>query len=251
MSHILILIPTYNEAGNVLSLVERLLKLNINADILFVDDNSPDGTGKLLDLCAKKHNRITVLHRVYKAGIGTAHQYGIEWAYNHGYTHLVTMDGDFTHNPEDIPKLLEYTGDYDIVMGGRYSGKDSLEGWAQWRKFLSHLGHHFTTRLLNLECDATTGFRAYRIDIIPNTTFTLVKSKGYSFFIESICILHENKFTMHDVGVMFPPRSLGTSKLKFKDMVDWLLTVLKLGLEIRLHSKRLYDPSITNGKVSE
>lgn len=253
MSHILIMIPTYNEVGNIPALIDRLLFIkHIDADILFIDDNSPDGTGKLLDTYSAIHNRVTVLHRPYKAGIGTAHQYGIQWAYDHKYTHLVTMDGDFTHPPEDIINLLAYSGDYDVVMGGRYSAnKDSLDGWAQWRKFLSHLGHQFTTILLNLNYDATTGFRVYRIDIIPETIFRLVKSKSYSFFIESLCILHENKFTMYDVGVIFPPRSLGTSKLKFKDMVNWLFTVLKLGIEIRLHSKRLYDPSISHGKVSK
>ena len=246
MSHILIMIPTYNERDNVPSLIDRLLAIKqLDADILFIDDNSPDGTGNVLDHYARTYPRITVLHRPYKAGIGTAHQYGIQWAYDHKYTHLVTMDGDFTHPPEDIVKLLTYSGDYDIIMGGRYSAnKDSLEGWAQWRKFLSHLGHQFTTTLLNLNYDATTGFRVYRIDVIPETTFRLVKSKSYSFFIESLCILHENKFTMCDVPVIFPPRSLGTSKLKFKDMVNWLFIVLKLGIEIRIHSKRLYDKQL-------
>jgi dolichol-phosphate mannosyltransferase len=245
MSHILIMIPTYNEAGNILSLVERLLKLNIGADILFVDDNSPDGTGKLLDLCAKKDSKITVLHRVYKAGIGTAHQYGIEWAYNHGYTHLITMDGDFTHPPEDIPTLLKYSGDYDIVIGGRHAQKSSLEGWSAYRKLLTFTGHQFTLRLLHLPYDATSAFRIYRIDIIPITTFQLIKSKSYSYFFESLCILNENKFTIYDVPVVLPPRATGSSKLKFKDMVQCLLLVLKLGIQIRLHSKSLYDVTIT------
>lgn len=246
MSHILIMIPTYNERGNIPTLVDRILAIKqIDADLLFVDDNSPDGTGNVIDHYVKKYDRVKVLHRQFKAGVGTAHQAGIEWAYKNNYTHLVTMDGDFTHSPEDIIKLLEYSGTYDVVMGGRYSNKDSLAGWAEWRKFLSHLGHQFTTRLLHLNFDATTGFRIYRIDIIPLTTFQLIKSKSYSFFIESICILNENKFTMHDVPVIFPPRSVGTSKLKFKDMVDWLLTVLRLGLQIRIHSSYLYDPTFT------
>jgi dolichol-phosphate mannosyltransferase len=244
MSHILIMIPTYNEAGNIPLLVEKLLKLNINADLLFVDDNSPDGTGQLLDQCAIKHNRITVLHRLYKAGIGTAHQYGIEWAYMHNYTHLITMDGDFTHPPEDIPKLLEHSGDYDVVIGGRHAQKSSLEGWSAYRKLLTFTGHQFTLRLLHLPYDATSAFRIYRIDIIPLTTFQLIKSKSYSYFFESLCILNENKFTIYDVPVILPPRAVGSSKLKFKDMVECLLLVLKLGLKIRLKSKTLYDATI-------
>lgn len=245
MSHIMIMIPTYNEVGNIPSLIERLLKLNLGADIVFVDDNSPDGTGKLLDEYAKKYENIKALHRVYKAGIGTAHQYGIEWAYQHNYTHLITMDGDFTHSPEDIPKLLQHSGDYDIVIGGRHAERErTLKGWTLWRKFLTFTGHQFTSKLLNIPHDATTAFRIYRIDIIPITTFQLVKSKSYSFFFESLCILNENKFTMYDVPVVFPPRATGSSKLQFKDMVQCLLVVLSLGFRRLVHDKSLYDKTL-------
>jgi dolichol-phosphate mannosyltransferase len=245
MSHILIMIPTYNEVENIQPLIDRLLALNqIDADILFIDDDSPDGTGKLLDLYAIQHNRITVLHRVYKAGIGTAHQYGIQWAYDHGYTHLITMDGDFTHPPEDIPKLLAHSGDYDVVIGGRHAQKSSLEGWSPHRKLLTFIAHQFTLRLLHLSYDATSAFRVYRIDIIPITTFYLIKSKSYSYFFESLCILNENKFTIYDVPVILPPRATGSSKLKFTDMVQCLLLVLKLGFQIRMHSEQLYDSTL-------
>lgn len=242
MSHILIMIPTYNEAANVPSLIDRLLAIKqLDADILFIDDNSPDGTGKILDQYAKGHNRITVLHRTYKAGIGTAHQYGIEWAYQHNYSHLVTMDGDFTHPPEDIMTLLSHSGDYDVVIGGRHAQKSSLEGWSWDRKLLTFTGHQFTLRLLGLSYDATSAFRVYRIDHIPITTFQLAESKGYSFFFETLCLLNENKFTIYDVPVVLPPRASGTSKLKFKDMVQCLLLVLKLGFKRLIHSQTLYD----------
>jgi dolichol-phosphate mannosyltransferase len=241
----MIMIPTYNEIGNIPSFIERLLKLNLGADIVFVDDDSPDGTGKLLDEYAKKYNNIIVRHRPTKTGIGTAHQHGIEWAYNHNYTHLITMDGDFTHSPEDIPKLLQYSGDYDIVIGGRHAERErTLKDWTLWRKFLTFTGHQFTSKLLNLPYDATTAFRIYRIDIIPHTTFQLVKSKSYSFFFESLCILNENKFTIYDVPVVFPPRAAGSSKLKFQDMVQCLLVVLNLGWLRFVHNKSLYDQTI-------
>ena len=240
------MIPTYNESGNIPSLIERLLAIKqINANILFIDDNSPDGTGELLDQYAKKHNNIIVIHRLQKAGIGTAHQYGIQWAYNHHYTHLITMDGDFTHPPEDIPKLLTYSGDYDIVIGGRHAQKSSLEGWSSYRKLLTYIGHQFTLRLLNLQYDATSAFRVYRIDIIPMTTFNLIKSKSYSYFFESLCILNENKFTIYDVPVILPPRAAGASKLKFTDMTQCLLLVIKLGFQRLTHDKNLYDSNIS------
>jgi len=239
------MIPTYNERENISPLVERLLKLNLEADILFIDDNSPDGTGNALDHYALKYKNITVIHREYKAGIGTAHQCGIEWAYVHNYTHLITMDGDFTHPPEDIPNLLNYSGDYNIVIGGRHAQKSSLEGWSAYRKLLTFIGHQFTLKLLNLPYDATSAFRIYRIDIIPITTFRLIKSKSYSYFFENLCILNENKFTIYDVPVILPPRATGSSKLKFKDMVQCLLVVLNLGWLRFVHSKNLYDDTIT------
>lgn len=236
----LIMIPTYQEVDNVPSLVERLLKLNLDADILFIDDNSPDGTGKVLDEYALKHKSITVLHRPGKCGIGTAHQCGITWAYEHNYTRLITMDGDFTHPPENIPTLLEYADNYDIVIGGRHAQKKSLTGWAPWRKIITHIAHQFTTRLLYLSYDATSAFRIYNIEKIPHEAFKLITSPSYSFFFEGLCILNQNKFTIYDVPVVLPPRTLGNSKLKFRDMAYSLLLVLKLGFQIRIHDKKLY-----------
>lgn len=237
------MIPTYNEVGNIPSLVDRLVSIRQkagNADILFIDDNSPDGTGAWIDEYAKKYNFISVIHRSKKDGIGTAHQCGINHAYKLKYTHLITMDGDFTHPPEVIPTLLQHSGNYDIVIGGRHAKKSSLEGWTAYRKLLTFTGHQFTLRLLHLPYDATSAFRVYRIDIIPLETFKLIQSKSYSFFFESLCIMNENKFTIYDVPVILPPRAAGSSKLKFKDMVQCLILVIKLGFQIRIHDSQLY-----------
>lgn len=236
------MIPTYKEADNVIELVERLEKVNIDADILFIDDNSPDGTGTLLDECAKKYKNITVHHRPFKQGIGTAHKSGIAYAYAQKcYTHLITMDGDFTHPPEDIPKLLEYSGDYDVVIGGRHAQKSSLEGWSAYRKLLTYTGHQFTSKLLRLPYDATSAFRIYRIDRIPETTFWLAENPSYPFFFESLCVLNENKHSIYDVPVVLPPRVAGSSKLNFGDMVDCLLLVITLGWIIRTRPYYLKD----------
>lgn len=242
-SHILVMIPTYNESGNIHSLIERLITIRQklgNFDILFIDDNSPDRTGDLLDEYNKKYNFISIIHRDGKLGIGTAHQRGIEFAYNLKYTHLITMDGDFTHPPELIPELLSHSGTYNIVIGGRHAKRSSLEGWDVYRKTLTFIGHQFTMRLLHLPYDATSAFRVYRIDIIPQDVFKLVMSESYSFFFESLCILNENKFTIYDVPVVLPPRAAGSSKLKFKDMLQCLILVVTLGFMIRTHNPKLY-----------
>lgn len=239
------MIPTYNESDNIDVLIKRLIMvrstpLSGKFDILFIDDNSPDGTGKELDKYSHTHDFISVIHRSKKSGIGTAHQVGISEAYNRGYTHLVTMDGDFTHPPEFIPLLLEKSGDYDVIIGGRHAKKESLEGWSLWRKLLTFADHQFTLRWLNLPFDATSAFRIYRTDRIPHELFLKAENAGYSFFFELLCILHENNISIYDVPVVLPPRSAGHSKLKFKDMVDWVLTALSLGYRIRMNDKSLY-----------
>lgn len=237
------MIPTYNEINNVPSLVGRLISIRHyigNADIMFIDDNSPDGTGTQLDHYANQYDYISVIHREKKEGIGTAHLHGIALAYSMGYTHLVTMDADFTHPPEFIPRLLEQSGDYDVVIGGRHARKESLEGWTWWRKLLTYVDHQFTVVLLHLPYDSTSAFRVYRLDVIPHKIFEKAKNGSYAFFFEILCILNENKFKICDVPVVLPPRSAGKSKLKYMDIVNWILVAIKLGFKIRLHSKDIY-----------
>lgn len=239
-SHILVMIPTYNEQSNIIKLINQLVEvrndpLSGKFDILFIDDNSPDGTGFDIDLCATRYDFISVIHRSKKDGIGSAHVAGITEAYNRGYTHLITMDADFTHPPEFIPKLLEKSGTYDVVIGGRHAKKESLEGWSIFRKFLTFIDHQFTLQLLNLPYDATSAFRVYRIDCIPHWMFLRPKSKSYPFFFELLCFLHESGISIYDVPVVLPPRAAGSSKLKFKDMVEWVLVALKQAYDIRVN----------------
>ena len=140
----LVLIPTYNERENVEKLCADILGLGLDADILFVDDSSPDGTGDLLDLLAEAHTSVIVLHRPRKMGIGSAHLDGIHWAYDHQYARLVTMDCDFSHQPEHIRDLLHECVRYEVVVGSRYLSEHSLRGWSLFRKSLTLLGHGLT-----------------------------------------------------------------------------------------------------------
>jgi dolichol-phosphate mannosyltransferase len=223
----LVFIPTYNERGNVPEMCRRISQLIIPLDILFVDDNSPDGTGTLLDSLQNDH--IFVLHRSGKLGIGSAHRDGILWAYSRGYSHLITMDSDFLHRPEDIPTLLEKSTSYDVVIGSRFIQNDSLQEWPLWRKFLTTSGHIITRSLLYVPYDVTGAFRVYRIDKIPKRIFEMVTSRGYSFFPESLLILDSNNFPITEVAVILPQRTYGDSKLKFRDMVQWLIFMIRLG----------------------
>lgn len=213
----LILIPTYNERDNAPKLLAELLALKLDADIVFVDDNSPDGTGKLLDDLARTTPRLTVLHRAGKLGIGSAHIDGINYAYDRGYDTLVTMDCDFTHLPSDIPRLLNAPGDSEVTVGSRYMEKGSLPGWNPLRRFLTNFGHFLTRRVLKIRYDATGAFRVYRLNRIPRGVFSLVAARGYAFFFESMFILDRNGIRIAEVPIVLPARVYGHSKMSLRD----------------------------------
>ncbi|MBI4346111.1 MAG: glycosyltransferase [Elusimicrobia bacterium] len=228
MARVLVFVPTYNERDNVEKLLNEILSQKLDADVLFCDDASPDGTGELLDRLAKEHPRLHVLHRKGKEGIGTAHQAGIAWAYDRGYELLVTMDADFTHPPSFIPRFLERAGETDVVVGSRYLQKDSLDEWNLFRWSLTKLGHFLTVVCLGLPYDATGAFRAYRLDRIPRRLFGLVRSPGYSFFFESLYALHSNRFKIVEVPIVLPARTYGTSKMALSEVFGSLRRLVSL-----------------------
>ena len=244
---ILVMLPTYNERENVRKMCGELSKIELPFEILFVDDNSPDGTGTVLDELARTVPRVLVMHRPGKMGIGSAHKDGIAWVSSRGYTHLVTMDCDFTHPPENIPDLLQFSEEYDVVVGSRHMRGDSLSGWNLWRKCMTRMGHLLTTVFLGMSYDATGAFRLYRLDRIPPALFRNVESNGYSFFIESLTILNLNGFRIREIPIALPPRTLGHSKLRFSDMVQWLTFMLGMAWNIRFNRKK-YMVSAPDGR---
>jgi len=213
----LIMVPCYNEKDNVEKLCKALLALDTKADILFIDDNSPDGTGEIINNLSKTYDNIKAIHRPGKLGIGSAHKDGIRWTYEQGYETLITMDCDFTHSPEDIPLFLGSAKNYDIVIGSRHMRKDSLEGWNIMRRMLTILGHFATSFFLKMPYDATGSFRLYDLRRIPLRAFELIESNGYSFFFESLYVLNKNKFSIKEFPIILPPRTYGSSKMRMSD----------------------------------
>ena len=226
----LIFIPTYNEAENAERLCRELVALELGADILFCDDGSPDGTGGIVDRLAKENPRVQAMHRAGKLGIGSAHQDGLRHAYTHGYETLVTMDCDFTHQPADVQRLLEIarTGGRAVTIGSRYMQVDSLPGWNVMRRSLTHLGHFLTTKLLRLPQDATGALRVYRLDLIPEELFDRVRSRGYSFFFESLFVLHRNGFGIEEMPIALPARTYGSSKMCLRETWRSAFRLLRL-----------------------
>tara|TARA_B100000989_G_scaffold193806_1_gene146237 strand:+ start:249 stop:1682 length:1434 start_codon:yes stop_codon:yes gene_type:complete len=223
----LIMIPTYNEINNIKVIISKFKKLKTKTTLLFIDDNSPDGTGKALETY-KKENHIHVIHRQKKLGIGSAHLEGIKWAYKNGFSSLTTLDGDLTHSLEDVDLFLTKIHDFDIIVGSRFLIKDSLLGWSIYRKFLTYFGDFITTFLLRLPFDSTCGFRSYNLSQIDRNLFNLINSNSYSFFIESLFILKENKARITEIPIILPVRTYGNSKMRISDIFYTVFVILKL-----------------------
>jgi len=215
---ILVFVPTYNEVENAPTLCRELFQLGLDCDVLFVDDNSPDGTADALEAMRSEFPRLLVQKRSGKLGIGSAHAGAIEWAYENAYDIVVTLDGDFSHSPADIPKLVKAAESADIAVGSRWLTANSLPGWNYYRRFMTRLGHALTKYVLGIPHDASGAFRAYRLDKIAKETFTAVQSLGYSFFFESMFVLKQQGHSFSEVPIVLPARTYGNSKMRLQDV---------------------------------
>lgn len=235
---ILIFIPTYEERDNVRPMLGELRRYVPDADIVFMDDNSPDGTGELLDELARSEPRLKVIHRPGKLGIGGAHLDGIAYAYEGGYDTLVTLDCDFTHSPSDIPMMLSRGQDAQLTIGSRFLETDSLPGWSAARKVLTRMGHLLTVAVLGVRGDATGAFRVYRLSRIPRALFGLVTARGYAFFFQSLFIAHQNGLTIQEVPIRLPARTQGHSKMSLTEIRRSVQQLMELYVESKRHPER-------------
>ncbi len=225
MNEYLVVVPTYNEARNVESLLNALLKVECDADILFIDDNSPDGTGKIIDRLAEKYSNVYVQHRSNKMGIGSAHQAGINWAYNWGYPYLITMDCDFSHSPRSIGEFIAAKDLAAVVVGTRFV-PEGLKGWGLYRTLQSYAAHALTSLLLGIPYDASGGFRLYNLRKVPENLFSLVRYNNYSFFWESLHLIWINGYKVHQIPITLTGRSFGASKMQLRDVIFGLLQLI-------------------------
>lgn len=236
---ILILIPTYNERENIQKIYHQIRTLFPKYNILFIDDNSPDGTGGILDNLKRTDAKIQVIHRQQKRGIGSAHLQGIKWAYQHNYSLFLTMDADFTHSPKYIKQFVQYSKDYDLVIGSRYLKAYSLKDWNWYRKTLTYVGHWLTKYLLGIPYDASGAFRLYRLDKIDKRCFDLVTAKSYAFFFESLLIINLNNYIIKEFSISLPSRTYGHSKMSYSEALNSLLLLIKSFIRILVNKKQL------------
>ena len=224
----MIFIPTYNERDNVALIVPQLVALGLDADLLFIDDNSPDGTGEALDALARNHSGMNVIHRSGKLGIGSAHRDGIAYAYDHDYRRLITLDCDFSHSPSDIPRLIDASGGAALVVGSRYLREDSLAGWNFFRRFMTNLGHFMTKHAVGIRYDATGALRLYDLTRIPRDVIESVRADGYSFFFESLAAIQRHGCEIEEIAIVLPARTYGTSKMSVKEIVRSAMRIVAL-----------------------
>lgn len=230
MNRALVCIPTYNERDNIGPITQAVLAADPRVDILVVDDNSPDGTGQLADELAAKDPRVRVLHREKKEGLGRAYLAAFRWALAEGYTYILEMDADFSHDPRYLPTFLDAAeGGADLVLGSRYVDGGGTVNWGVGRKIISRGGSLYARSILGVDVrDLTGGFKCFNRRVLESINLDEVRSTGYAFQIELTYRTLRKGFTVREVPIVFEDRRVGHSKMNKKIFVEALGMVWKL-----------------------
>lgn len=232
MQKSLVIIPTYNEAENIYKVLDEIFELGIsNLDILIVDDNSPDGTAEKVKSYPKKDHNIYLVQRPGKLGLGTAYIKGFKFALEKNYDYIFEMDADFSHDPKEIPKMLQEIKDVDLVIGSRYIKGVNVINWPLSRLFLSVMASKYTRIITGMPIyDCTGGYKCFRKAVLKAIPLDEVKSNGYSFQIEMNFKAWKRKFRIKEIPIIFYDRTVGQSKMTRKIMFEAAFMVWKLKL---------------------
>jgi len=226
----LVCIPTYNEASNILALIEQVHLAAPQADVLVIDDNSPDGTGDLVRDRMLKDARLEAMARPGKLGLGTAYMAGFAFALQHGYPRALTMDADFSHPPERVPALIEAVDDgADLSVGSRYVPGGAIRGWTISRRVLSATANLVARQALRLRTrDCTGGFRCYSLRSMQFLVTRPLRSSGYSALIELLARCERADLSIKEIPITFTDRTHGRSKISRQEIFRAMLTVARL-----------------------
>ncbi|MCS7090806.1 MAG: polyprenol monophosphomannose synthase [Verrucomicrobiota bacterium] len=243
MTQTLVIVPTYNERENLPRIAERLLALPVKVDLLVVDDNSPDGTGQVADALAAQHPEIHVLHRKEKAGLGRAYIAGFKWALARGYEYIFEMDGDFSHNPDDIPRFLEAAAEADLVLGSRYIGGIRIMNWPLSRLMLSKAAATYVRLVTGMPfTDPTSGYKCFRRHALEGLDLDAVRSNGYSFQIELTHKLWRQGLRVIEIPIVFTERLQGHSKMSGHIIREAFFMVWRLWLQNGMRRRPRMQP---------
>jgi dolichol-phosphate mannosyltransferase len=221
------IIPTYNEAENLPKLVSALFALPLDLSVLIVDDDSPDGTGRLADEMAAGEPRLRVLHRAGKLGLRSAYLSGFRQALQDGADAILQMDADLSHDPAIVPQMARLLESCDVVLGSRYVRGGGVDAtWPLWRKSLSAFGNLYARTLLGLPLhDVTTGFRLWRREALAGMPLERIQSSGYVFLVEMIYLAHCLEYRITETPIYFADRRWGRSKMSFKIQAEAAIRV--------------------------
>jgi dolichol-phosphate mannosyltransferase len=229
MPRILVALATYNEIANLPGLVDEIFRVLPDADVLVVDDNSPDGTGRWCDERAKVEPRLKCIHRSGKLGLGTAALAAIRYAIQHDYEIFVTLDADWSHDPCHLTQLLAALDNADVAIGSRYCSGGEIEGWPMHRRAMSRWVNGLTRLLLRIPVrDASGAFRAYRVEKLRQVRLDDIRATGYAYLEELLWHLHRGGATFAEVPITFRERRAGQSKVNFGEAWGKLGTLIRL-----------------------
>ena len=230
MPRTLVALATYNEIENLPGLVDEILRVLPDADLLVVDDNSPDGTGKWCDSRAQNEPRLRCVHRPGKSGLGSATLEAARIAVNDGYDIFVTLDADWSHDPKHLPELLGALDQADVAIGSRYVSGGAIEGWSWHRRVMSRSVNRVSRSLLGLPVlDSSGAFRAYRVAKLREINFANIKATGYAYLEEILWHLNRVDASFCEVPIIFQQRRAGKSKINLREASAKIATLLRLG----------------------
>ena len=225
----LVIIPTYNEAENISAITDAALKQAKSIDVLVVDDNSPDGTSQIIKDKQKKNKRIHLIEREGKMGLGSAYVAGFKYALENNYDYIFEMDADFSHDPEDIPRMLAEIENADLVIGSRYIKGIHVVNWPLRRLFLSFFAAQYAKIITGMKInDPTGGFKCFRKEVLESIDLDEIISDGYSFQIEMNFRTWVKKFRIKELSIIFTDRRVGQSKMSKKIVREAIIIVWKL-----------------------
>ena len=227
--NVLVISPTYNEKKNILELINRITESSNLIDILIIDDNSPDGTAKLVKNIMQENDHIYILEREKKLGLGTAYCAGFQWALERDYDLIIQMDADLSHNPDDISRLIDEAESADLIIGSRYIEGVNVINWPMNRLLLSYFANWYARFLIRFPIkDATGGYKCFRRKVLESIDLNKIRSEGYSFQIEMNFLAWIKGFKLSEIPIVFTERTVGESKMNMSIVIEAIWIVPKL-----------------------
>ena len=251
MSSHIVIIPTYDEKDNVRPISNAVLAASPEAHLLFIDDSSPDGTGDILDAMAAENDRIFVIHKDGKQGLGRAYVTGFHWALERGYDFVFEMDADFSHDPKELPHFLDAIQSSDLVLGSRYIQGIRITNWPLSRLLLSKTAATYVRLITGMPVtDPTGGFKCFRREVLQTVDFENVMSSGYSFQVEMTHSAWMHGFRIREIPIIFEDRRSGYSKMNRDIMNEALRIVWKLAFRYKFRRRPVSTRTFTDTATS-